>query len=179
MLRDQYGYFVKNPRGPYRARHNTSGVNVESTNIQWKGPSYSIYSYRNFFKRSFHTAITMVSLTTPHNKDQWTLQHLEYVRLANKISNNPPKVKYEDCSDKDCLDSLQKVNAWLSAGCKLDSSSAVCANAQPAKQQIIRIRPLLKCPKARKRRKAACIEAFVKLTLLYGLATIVLHVTDD
>ena len=60
-----------------------------------------------------------------------------------------------------------------------DPSGAVRSNAQRAKQQIIRIRPLLKSSEVRKRRKAACIEVFVKPTLLYGLATIVLRVTDD
>ena len=60
-----------------------------------------------------------------------------------------------------------------------DISSAVRSNAQRVKQQIIRIRPLLKSSEVRKRRKAACIEAFVKPTLLYGFATIVLRVTDD
>ena len=60
-----------------------------------------------------------------------------------------------------------------------DPSSAVRSNAQRAKQQIIRIRPLLKCSEVRKRCKATCIEAFVKPTLLYGLATIVLRATDD
>ena len=58
-------------------------------------------------------------------------------------------------------------------------SSAVRSNAQRVKQQIIRIRPVLKSSEVRKRRKAACIEAFVKPTLLYGLATIVLLATDD
>ena len=51
-----------------------------------------------------------------------------------------------------------------------DPSSAVPSNAQLAKQQIIRIKPLLKSSEVRKRRKAICIEAFVKPTLLYGLA---------
>ena len=50
-----------------------------------------------------------------------------------------------------------------------DPSSAVRLNAQRAKQQIIRIRPpLLKSSEVRKRRKAACNEAFVKPILLYG-----------
>ena len=60
-----------------------------------------------------------------------------------------------------------------------DPSGAVRSKAQRAKQQIIRIRPLLKSYEVRKRRKAACIDAFVKPTLLYGLVTIVLRVTDD
>ena len=49
-----------------------------------------------------------------------------------------------------------------------DPSSSVRSNAQCAKQQIIRIRPLLKRSEVRKRRKANCIEAFVKPTLQYG-----------
>ena len=60
-----------------------------------------------------------------------------------------------------------------------DPSSAVHANAQRGKQQIIRIRPLLKSSEICKRRKAACIQTIVKPTLLYGLATIVLRDTDD
>ena len=47
-----------------------------------------------------------------------------------------------------------------------DRSSAVRANAQHAKQQVVRIRTLLKSSEDRKRRKAACIEAFVKLLYL-------------
>ena len=51
--------------------------------------------------------------------------------------------------------------SWFSVGCKWDPSSVVRANA------------LLKSFEVRKRRKAACIETFVKPTLLYGLSTIV------
>ena len=60
-----------------------------------------------------------------------------------------------------------------------DPSSAVRSNNQRAKQQIIRIRRLLKIFEVRKRRKAACTDTFVKPTLLCGLATTVLRVTDD
>ena len=60
-----------------------------------------------------------------------------------------------------------------------DPSSAVRANAQRAKRQIIRVGTLLKSSEVHKQCKAACIEAFVKPTLLYGLETIVLRVTDD
>ena len=60
-----------------------------------------------------------------------------------------------------------------------DATSAVNANCQRAKYQILRIRPLLRSSAVRKRRKAACIETFVKPSLLYGLATIVLRVVDD
>ena len=64
--------------------------------------------------------------------------------------------------------------SWLSAAWKWGPLIAVRANAQRAEEQIIRIRPLLKSSEVRKRRKAACIETFVKLTLIYGLATIVM-----
>ena len=59
-----------------------------------------------------------------------------------------------------------------------DPSSAVRANAQRAKRQIIRVRTLLKSSEVHKQCKAACVETFVKPTLLYGLSTTVLRVTD-
>ena len=60
-----------------------------------------------------------------------------------------------------------------------DATSAINANCQLAKYQILCIRPLLGSSVVRKRRKAACIETFVKPSLLYGLATIVLRVVSD
>ena len=77
------------------------------------------------------------------------------------------------------------MTAWMHIGggevpeANGDPSRAVRSNVQRAKQQIIRIGPLLKISEVRKRRKAECIEAFVMPALLYGLATIVLRVTDD
>ena len=60
-----------------------------------------------------------------------------------------------------------------------DPSGAVSANALRAKRQVVRIRPLLRSPAIGAKRKAACIETFVKPSLLYGLATIVLRVNDE
>ena len=60
-----------------------------------------------------------------------------------------------------------------------DATSAINANCQQSKHQILRIRPLLRSLAVPKRRKTPCIETFVKPSLLYGLTTIILRVVDD
>ena len=60
-----------------------------------------------------------------------------------------------------------------------DATSAINVNCQQVKCQIVRIRPLVRSSAVRKRRKAVCIETFVKPSILHGFATIVLRVVDD